>query len=146
MPEKSDKPQKRTPGQGSGVASGVLVYDGQCPFCSWYVEQLSEHITFDALNAREDPDIVADLRAAGVDINRDIALIMDGQILKGAQALFKLSSRNVSSDGCSGCMQGRWFHRLHSSLFGWRALGVTIYPVLRGLRRIYLRISKHPDI
>lgn len=144
-----------------GVASiacdkAILVYDGQCPFCRWYVGHLSQSLAIDTIDAREDPAMVARLASAGVDLDRDMALVTDDRTFKGAEALHQLCERNsppnqreewFKREGFrGGWFRGRWFNKLHRSLFGRRCLAIVVYPGLRLLRSAYLRISGRSPI
>jgi len=117
----------------------AVVYDGECPFCSWYVDQ--PNITednFSKINARENPQVVQQLNRAGIDIDRDMVLMDQGQMYRGADALYRLARDNRQSGG--------WFSKLQKSLFSKHRIAVVIYPILRLLRGIYLRISGRPRI
>ena len=112
----------------------AVVYDGECPFCSWYVDQLSlAEGDFSKINARNNPQVVQQLDRAGIDVDRDMVLIDQGQMYRGADALHRLARGNRQG--------GDWFSNLQQSLFSKRRIAVAIYPILRLLRSIYLRIS-----
>jgi predicted DCC family thiol-disulfide oxidoreductase YuxK len=108
----------------------TVVYDGSCPFCSWYVDRLSAVGELEKLDARDNPEIVHWLDRLQIDINRDMVLFDRGRIYKGSDALCDLARR------CSP--QTDWFSKLNRSLFSQHYIALIIYPVLRILRNIYL--------
>lgn len=122
----------------NSTANPLVVYDGNCPFCAWYVDQLSQVNDFDKVDARHNQQVVDQLDRIDIDIDRDIAMIDQGQIYSGADALHRLA-RQSDSNGSS-------MNKLLRGLFVWHPLAVVIYPVLRLLRRLYLRFSGQPDI
>ena len=129
-----------TPKQQSGSQSCLpaIVYDGDCPFCRWYVGHFVLADGADLVNARKDAVLVEQLTREGIDIDRDMVLIDQGLAYKGADALNRLAH--------SHSQQGGWFNRSHVMLFRWRPLAIVIYPVLRFLRNVYLRTVGRPSI
>lgn len=67
-----------------------IVYDGQCPFCSRYVQLLRLRERFDVslLDARREPE-----RASryGLDLNEGMIVDLDGTVHHGAAAVSLLS-------------------------------------------------------
>ena len=66
-----------------------LLYDGECPACSAYVAIARLRQLYPALkilNARSEPDLVAELRTRGYEINDGMVLCLGGAIHFGADA------------------------------------------------------------
>ena len=78
-----------------------LLYDGDCPVCRTYVGWTAlrqSHPDIQLIDARERPDLVAALRAEGIEINDTNLLQLDGQRFTGAAAM-ALVSRKMRADG-----------------------------------------------
>ena len=112
----------------------VVVYDGQCPFCTGFARlvRLREAVgPVRIVDARGGGAEVEAVRAAALDLDEGNAVIEGGRIHHGADAQMWLAARSV-----------RWhpvglFLR---TLFATPALGRASYPVLRGMRNIALRL------
>jgi predicted DCC family thiol-disulfide oxidoreductase YuxK len=71
------------------VDADYLLYDGECPVCSAYVAlaRLRDlYPRLKVLDARSEPDLVAELRGRGYEINEGMVLCLDGVIHFGAEA------------------------------------------------------------
>ena len=71
------------------VDTDYLLYDGECPVCSAYVAMARLRQLYPGLkilNARSEPDLVADLRGEGYEINQGMVLCLDGAVHFGADA------------------------------------------------------------
>jgi predicted DCC family thiol-disulfide oxidoreductase YuxK len=102
----------------------ALVYDGQCPFCSAYVRMVRLRRAFGELrlvDARSGDPVVAELRAAGLDLDRGMVLKVSGHLYAGDQCLHVLALMSTSSD---------LFNRITGSLFRSPHLARWAYPVL----------------
>jgi predicted DCC family thiol-disulfide oxidoreductase YuxK len=82
--------------------TNFLLYDGDCPACSAYVamarlRQLYPDLQI--LSARTEPDLVADLRRIGYEINDGMVLSLGGKIYYAAEATRMIATlgRNSSS-------------------------------------------------
>lgn len=117
---------------GSPTHGAAVVYDGDCPFCCWYVDHLADMDGLHKVNARLHVNVVRQLDRAHIDIDRDMALFDQGQLYKGAEALYRLARRKTNGHGVS---------RVLHQLFRWRPLASLFYPVLRLLRITYLKLS-----
>lgn len=112
-----------------------LLYDGECPICAGFVrfaEFRRRHPDLRLLDAREEPELVADLRRRGYEINDGMVLVVGGQLYYGAQANAELAS--YTSDLPT---------RKRAAM---TAVGATPYPLLRGLRNALLRMRGKPLI
>jgi predicted DCC family thiol-disulfide oxidoreductase YuxK len=121
-------------GQGDGPK---VIYDGDCPFCSWYVDSLAM-TSICRINARNQRELVQELALRSIDIDRDMVLVDGAQTYVGAAALHRLAWMDTErAGGLSG------FHRL---LFRRYQLAVVCYPFLRLLRNVYLKMFRLSSI
>jgi predicted DCC family thiol-disulfide oxidoreductase YuxK len=112
-----------------------LLYDGECPVCAGFVrfaEFRRRHPGLQLLDARGQPDLVADLRRRGYEINDGMVLVIDGRLYYGAAANKLLAGY---APGLSAAKR--------TAL---AAIGVTPYPLLRGVRNALLRLKGRPLI
>jgi len=113
-----------------------VVFDGQCPFCRVYAASLEgengiNNTGVTKIDARCAPELVAQLAHKGIDINTGIVLIKGETIYQDSAALTLLAQQH----GASGVLA-----TLHHRLLRYRFLSLAIYPLLRALRNIYLRL------
>ena len=109
-----------------------LLYDGECPACSSYVafSRLRElHPSLRVLDARENPDLVEDLRRRGYEINEGMVMQLDGRIFFGAEATRQIA-RHAQGNGT---LRGAVLDAVGDAPWS-RAL----YPVLNRCRRLLL--------
>ena len=112
----------------------VIVYDGECPFCSRYVHliRLKKVVgTVRLVDARTGGPEAAALWRGGYDLNEGMALIYGGQVFYGADCINKLALMTTRSD---------LFNKAAASLFSSPAAASVLYPALKLGRRITLRI------
>lgn len=124
------------PGLASlGGEGGVdIVYDGECPFCARYVlvARLRDAVgPVRLIDARSRPDVVAELRQLGLDINSGMAVQYEGTLHYGADAMTILSLLS-SRSGILNNMLARVFRN--------RGLATALYPALRTGRNMTLRV------
>jgi predicted DCC family thiol-disulfide oxidoreductase YuxK len=112
-----------------------LLYDGDCPACSAYVamarlRQLYPNLRI--VSARTEPDLVAELRRRGYEINDGMVLSLDGKIYYAAEAtrMIAILGRNSSS---------RW-RRTALGIIGTAPWSRSLYPWLNRGRVLLLRI------
>lgn len=129
-------------GNNIPIDESGIVYDGDCPFCSWYVDHLADSCDLRKIDARTRSDVVELLDSADIDIDRDMVLFEQGQVHSGAEALYRLARRSSNSPG----RRNRGFNCLQRAVFRWRPLAIMLYPLLRWLRMLYLRLSGHGKI
>lgn len=121
----------------------VVVYDGDCPFCSAYVKmlRLRDSVgTVELLNARDDSEIVRSFSACGKSLDDGMAAFYGNQLYYGSDAIALLSGLTTHSGG---------FNRLLAKMLRRPALARTIYPVMRMGRRAVLTLlgrQKLPSI
>jgi len=111
-----------------------IVYDGECPFCSRYVElvRLREAIgPVTLINARSGGALVDEVRAAGFDLDGGMVLKLDGRLYHGADCIHMLAMLSTPSG---------WFNRLNAAVFRSSGVSKLLYPVLRAGRNTVLRL------
>jgi predicted DCC family thiol-disulfide oxidoreductase YuxK len=117
-----------------GNAEVLIVYDGQCPFCSRYVElvRLRESLgKVELIDAREGGAVVDEIRAAGLDLDEGMVLKLDGRLYHGADCIHMVALLSTPSS---------WFNRVNAAMFRSRTASRLLYPVLRTGRNTVLRM------
>ena len=112
----------------------LIVYDGQCPFCSRYVKLVRLRETLGPVrlvNAREGGPLVEELQRAGVDLDEGMALKLDGRLYHGHDCVHMLALLSTPSSA---------FNRLNAALFRSPRAARLLYPVLRTGRNAALRL------
>ncbi len=111
-----------------------LVYDKQCPACSYYVQLARVRDTvgeLELVDARRDSKVMAQITERGLDIDQGMVLIMDDTLYYGADAIHMLALISTRSG---------FFNRLTYRVFGSRAVAGVLYPILRSLRNLLLKL------
>jgi predicted DCC family thiol-disulfide oxidoreductase YuxK len=118
----------------ASAEDAVVVYDGDCPFCSRYVTMLRLR---DALgkvrlvNAREDDPLVRELKAARVDLDEGMVLKLGDRLYHGADCISMLAMLSTPVGP---------FNRLNAAIFRSRTASRLLYPILRAGRNLTLRL------
>ena len=118
-------------GDGDGA---VLVYDGECPFCSRYVAlvRLREALgPVRLMNARDGGPVVESLVAAGYDLDEGMVLIWRGRIYHGDACIHLLALLSTPSGA---------FNRINAAVFRSERASRLLYPILRSGRNATLRL------
>lgn len=118
----------------------VVVYDGDCPFCSRYIQllKLREAIgNVELIDARNGGSMVTDLHEAGYDLNEGMVAKYGGRIYHGADCVHFLAFLSTGSGV---------FNRINSVIFRSRGLSYILYPILRLGRNATLRLLGRPKI
>ena len=82
---------ERTEPTGASAQDAFLLYDGECPFCSFYARkskfktQTGRPLTL--IDANRAPDLIAELRAGGCEVEEGMVLVLDGRRYQGASAM-----------------------------------------------------------
>lgn len=118
----------------------VVIYDGDCPFCSRYVSHVRLRDVVEKLeyvNARDGGAIVAAAEQRGFDLNDGMLVVMDGVYHHGADAVQVLAmlSSPISV-----------FSRINARMFRSRTVSRLLYPVLRFGRNANLRLLGRPKL
>ncbi len=115
-------------------SKAVLVYDGDCPFCSRYVRLVRLRESLGGLtlvNARDGGPIVDQVRAEGHDLDQGMVLMMDGHTYHGDACIHRIALMSSSSG---------LFNRLNRLVFSSPRASRLLYPVLRTGRNATLRL------
>jgi predicted DCC family thiol-disulfide oxidoreductase YuxK len=111
-----------------------IVYDGQCPFCSRYVQLVRLRETLgqvQLVDARKGGPMVDEARAAGLDLDEGMVLKLDGRLYHGADCINMLALLSTPSSR---------FNRINAALFRSRTASRLMYPMLRTGRNAVLRL------
>jgi predicted DCC family thiol-disulfide oxidoreductase YuxK len=115
-------------------AEAWIVYDGQCPFCSRYVQlvRLRESLgRVQLVDARKGGPEVDEVRQAGLDLDEGMVLKLDGRLYHGADCIHMVALLSTPSS---------WFNRVNAVMFRSRTASRLLYPVLRTGRNTVLRM------
>jgi predicted DCC family thiol-disulfide oxidoreductase YuxK len=119
------------PADGTGA---LLIYDGECPFCSAYVRYLRLRDSIGPVhlvNARDGGAVVEELRRAKLDLDEGMVLKIGERYYHGADCIHALAC--LSSPVTP-------FNRINALIFKSPVLSRWLYPVLRAGRNCVLRI------
>ena len=122
------------------MASAVLIYDGNCPFCSRYTRYLRLKQTvggIQLIDARGGGPEVAQAIAKGFDLDEGMVLVMDGAYYHGDACLNRLALMSSRSD---------LFNRVNFALFRSPFVSRVSYPVLRFGRNLVLKLLGRPKL
>lgn len=109
-----------------------LIYDGNCPFCSAYVNflRLREALgSVDLIDARTVPQLVADLVSQDIDPDAGMVLKIGDQIFHGADCIHALALMSSNSG---------LFNKFNGWVFRSPVRAHSLYPVLRTGRNLVL--------
>lgn len=112
----------------------LLVYDRECPACNAYCQVVRIRQSVGDLcivNAREDSEIMREITAQGLDIDQGMVLKMGDQLYYGADAIHALAL--ISS-------RSGLFNRMNYLIFKSKTAAAVLYPLLRSLRNLLLKI------
>jgi predicted DCC family thiol-disulfide oxidoreductase YuxK len=112
----------------------VLVYDKQCPACDFYCNlvRIREDVGSLVLHdARDGGEIMREITDRGWDIDQGMVLKVGGEMYYGSDAIHVLA--------LMGTNRG-FFNRMAYWCFRSRSVSRVLYPVLRLLRNILLKI------
>jgi predicted DCC family thiol-disulfide oxidoreductase YuxK len=112
----------------------VVIYDGQCPFCSTYVRfaRLRETVgPVELVDARSGGPVIEELVSAGLDLDEGMLLKYGGRVYQGADCLNMLSVLSSHSG---------LINRLMALVFAHPEVARLAYPMLRAGRNATLRL------
>ena len=112
----------------------LLIYDKECPACDFYCQIVRIHQSVGDLvliDARENPEVLKEITAEGLDIDQGMVLKMGGQLYYGAYAIHLLALLSSRSGV---------FNRLNYWLFSSKKVAGILYPILRSCRNLLLKI------
>ena len=143
MPVRSTS-AKTAPGliaPGARHLANYLLYDGECPACGAYVavsrlRQLYPDLA--VISARDTPELVAELRRAGYEINEGMVLSLDGRLYFGPEATRMIAVLGRASPSA-------WRRALLASI-GTAPWARLLYPWLNRARQLLLRLLRRGPI
>jgi len=112
----------------------LLVYDKECPVCNAYCQIVRIRETVGDLkiiDAREKSEVLAEITARGLDIDKGMVLKMGGQFYYGSDAMHALALISGRSGLCN---------RLNYWIFRSKSVSSWLYPVLRLFRNLLLKL------
>lgn len=115
-------------------SNNYLIYDGECPFCSNFVQMTRLRETVGALrliDARENSVEVQDAVTKGYVIDQGMLLSLDGAFYYGADCLNCLALLSSRSN---------LFNQLVYFTFRIPIIAKVIYPILRAGRNLAIRL------
>ncbi|HVZ29061.1 MAG TPA: DCC1-like thiol-disulfide oxidoreductase family protein [Asticcacaulis sp.] len=112
----------------------ILVYDGDCPFCSAtaHMYRLKQAVgALSIVNAREafGTPLMTEIQKRGMDLNEGVVVRFGSKLYHGAEALHVLALLGSETG---------WLNKLNVSLFRNRATARLYYPFLKGIRNFFL--------
>ncbi len=111
-----------------------IVYDGECPFCSRFVTLYKARSVVgkvDLIDAREDHPAVRLVKSKGLNLDEGMAVLWDGQIYHGADAVHFMAMVGAEGD---------LFNRLNRAIFKVKPLARILYPVMVTGRNLTLKL------
>ena len=115
----------------SQLSDAVLIYDKGCPMCDHYCHMIRIKPALHLLNAREHPEVVAQLAQLGFDIDQGMVLKYANNYYFGADALHMLALLGS---------ERHFLSQFNAYLFRSKMRATLIYPILRALRNTVLKI------
>ncbi len=112
----------------------LLVYDKQCPACDFYcnlVRIRSDVGDLQLIDARDGGPVMEQITRAGLDIDQGMVLKVGSELYYGSDAIHVLSSMSTRAG---------LFNRLAYWTFRSRRLARVLYPALRALRNLLLKL------
>ncbi len=118
----------------------LLVYDRECPACNAYCQLVDIRESAGDLrivDARESSQVMDEITSRGLDIDQGMVLKQGGQLYYGADAINALA--------LIGSRSGI-FNRINYWAFRSKLVSSFLYPVLRFLRNLLLKILRKTKI
>jgi len=111
----------------------TLIYDGECPLCSRYVQmtRLKENVELTLVDARHGGAEVDAARGAGYELDKGMLLWLDGTAYHGSAAINALALLTTPSS---------MFNRLNALIFRSPIVAKLSYPFLVFGRNSLLRL------
>jgi len=118
----------------------LLVYDKQCPACSYYCNLVRIRQTVGELklvDAREPGAVMDEITARGWDIDQGMVLKVGDALYYGSDAIHAVALLGSSSG---------FFNRINHWLFKSPARAKYIYPILRAGRGLLLKFMRRTKV
>ena len=124
----------------SQPAEIAIVYDGECPFCAAYVgmvrlREAAGEVRL--INARDGGIEVERIRAAGLDLDEGMVLLIGDEMYHGAECIHRMGLMTTQSG---------LFNRLNAWVFRSPSRSKFLYPILRAGRNAALKILRRKKI
>ena len=120
--------------------SATILYDGKCPFCSRYVRYLrlgQAAGDIRLVDARTGGPEVEEARRRRLTLDEGMILILGDAYYHGDEAMHRIVLMSSRTD---------WFNRLNYLLFKSPRLSKVVYPVLKTIRNVTLRLLGRPKM
>ncbi|TDK61186.1 DCC1-like thiol-disulfide oxidoreductase family protein [Sapientia aquatica] len=120
--------------QNSSAKDVWLVYDGECPVCKMYSKYIRIRAAVGELHlvdARRPSQLLAEITAAGLDIDQGMVLKFDGAIYYGPDAIHMLTLLSSASGA---------FNTINYYVFRTRFGAQIFYPICKAFRAALLKI------
>ncbi|MCH7502734.1 MAG: DUF393 domain-containing protein [Proteobacteria bacterium] len=120
--------------------AAVIIYDGECPFCSSYVRflRLKEAVgQVELVNARSGGPLVNEVVAAGYNLDEGMVLIYGGRYYHGADCMHMIALLSSPST---------LFNRINIGLTRSPRLVHLLYPAFRAVRNVTLWLLGRPKL
>lgn len=96
---------------GESSQHAFLLYDGECPFCSFYARKSRFETPggrpLTLIDANHAPELISELRGGGCEVEEGMVLVVDGRHYQGAEAMTALEAM-TSGTGWFGGLS-KWF-------------------------------------
>lgn len=118
----------------------VLVYDGACPFCTRFATMVRLRAVVGAVelvDARQGGPLIERLRAQGIDLDQGNVFSYGGRDYVGPEAMHAIATLT----GLEGP-----FGRAVAWMIGAPGRARLLYPLLRGVRNLMLRLKGAPQL
>jgi predicted DCC family thiol-disulfide oxidoreductase YuxK len=119
---------------GEGEPAAWIVYDGDCPFCSRYIQmvRLREAVgPVRLVNARDGGPLVEEAWRAGFDLDAGMMLKMGGKLYFGDACVQRLALLSTPVGA---------FNRINRAILSSPTAARILYPILRSGRNLTLRL------
>lgn len=115
-----------------------LVYDDECPVCSYYSRKVDvADGKLSTINAREQNALIDEITEAGYDLDEGMILKVGNDLFHGSDAIRELALLSSHKGG---------FNRAVSRVFRNPGVARVLYPLLSACRRALLWLLGRPRI
>ena len=118
-----------------------LLYDGECPFCSFYARKSGFKTPggrpLKLIDANQAPELISELRAQGCEADEGMMLVSGGRRYQGAAAMTALEAMTSGAG---------WFGRFSKWFASNPKRARAFYPWFQRLRRAALWVRGRPSL